>query len=187
MAKIKATIGGVAYEINAVKGITANNTEINVPLTIDGDGGGVGGYTEANTVTIAGSNLSEETIPISTSSYKGIKVAHGLSVVPKAVIITSDAATDGSVKGATVGAYLFKDKVMGYNAGQSAAFYMGVAVTTNASTGSAVGATCMYVESASPLASWAVFGMDDTYFYMNRPANNAPFNSALNYTFLFLG
>lgn len=187
MAKIKATIGGVAYEINAVKGITANNTEINVPLTIDEEGGGVGGYTEANSVTIAGSNLSEETIPMATSTYKGFKVAHGLSVAPKAVIITSDAATDGSVKGPTVGAYLFKDKVRGYNPGQSAAFYVGAAITTNVNTGAAVGVTCMYAEAASPLASWAVFGMDDTYFYMNRPANNNPFSSELNYTFLFLG
>lgn len=185
MAKIKATIGGVAYEINAVKGITANNTEINVPLTIEGEGGGVGGFTEYNEVSVNGSDFVQEVIPIATSSYQGYKVAHGLTVAPKLVIIKSNAPTDGSAKGVIMGGYLYSEGQNGYvsegNVRKLGAFFQ-----TNPNTGASLAAVAHYGTENNKVVGWSAFGMDATYFYFNKTAtSNYNISPDLTYTFKF--
>lgn len=184
MAKIKATIGGVAYEINAVKGITANNTEINVPLTIEGEGGGGGGFTEYNEVQVAGSDMTMEALPIAPSNFTGIKVTHGLTQAPTLIIISTNAATDGSVKGMIIGGIFYTDGQEGYiatgNIRKLSAYF-----TTNVSTGVANAAMAQYGTASNPGTGWGMFGVDETYFYLNKSATNQAFGTSLTYTFKF--
>lgn len=185
MAEIKATIGGIAYTITAVKGITANNTEINVPLSIEGAGGGLGGYTEYNEVTVNGSDMTLEQLPISSSvAYTGIKVAHGLTSAPRLILVSSDITLDGSVKGIYAGGLYSTDLQKGWNSADSVARYDSVAFTTNTNTGNAAAVLAQYA-TTDDKGTWAAYGADTDYFYLMKAATNQAFGAGVTYTFKF--
>lgn len=172
---INATYNGQTYQDVTTLVASDGTNSATVTLTESGGGGGISEFSKQNTVTIV--NPTEEAV---IGAYTGMKFAHGLGETPKLVILTSNAAMDGTVKGINTGAVLC-DYENGYVSGN--ARVGGFIATTNASSGISAATFCSHYDAAIG-GSYSEFDWDSTYVYISRSANNQHFGDTLTYTAL---
>ena len=108
----ESTLDDIAHAIQKKEGSTEKIPTTEMSERIEALGGG--GYSEKNTVTFTGEIQGS----VDESGYRpGVKVEHGLSQKPKLAIMTSDAATDGTLKGGVI-AGIFVEGIEGFSTSQ---------------------------------------------------------------------
>lgn len=169
---------------SGTKTITSNGTHdvtnyANVFVEVAGGEGSVS--SEKSVVNFNGSIQGELWVTSSGARPHGIKIAHGLGKVPKYAILTSDAVSDGSLKGVVIGGF-FSENIMGYNPSLQDARLIGCAFNTNINTGAAGATVYSYDDTRNSTGTSALWYWDEEYFYCLKPAANQNFDAGINYT-----
>lgn len=173
----ETTLTGIADAIREKEGSTEKIPTVEMADRVRALGGG--GYSEKNTVIFTG----EIQGAVDSSGYRvGVKVAHGLSQKPKYAIMTSDAKTDGTVKG-TVTAGVFTEGLDGFSTSDNGAAKYGFVLTTNTNTGATGGTAVRYqypLNDATAVWSW-----DEESWCCTKPVGSQNFGAEIKYEITF--